>query len=44
MSSRPLPAWSLPSGEAPAVAVPDAWRETVTREWAMEGSSGDVEV
>jgi len=22
-----FPAWSLPSGEAPAVAVPDGWRE-----------------
>jgi subtilisin len=44
MSSRPLPAWSLPSGQAPAVAVPDAWREAVTREWAMEGSTGDVDV
>ena len=44
MSSRPLPAWSLPAGASPAVPVPDAWRETVTREWALAGSTGDVDV
>jgi subtilisin len=44
VSPRPLPAWSLPSGAPPAVPVPDAWRETVTREWALGGSTGEVDV
>ena len=44
MSSRPLPAWSLPAGEAPAVAAPGAWRDAVSRDWAMGGSTGDVDV
>ena len=44
MSSRPLPAWSLPSGEVPTVEAPGVWREAVTREWAIAGSSGDVDV
>ena len=44
MSSRPLPAWSLPAGEAPAVAAPGAWRDAVSRDRAMGGSTGDVDV
>ena len=44
MSSRPLPAWSLPAGAVPDVAAPDGWREAVSRDWAIGGSSGDVDV
>ena len=44
MSSRPLPAWSLPAGEVPTVEAPGAWREAVCRVWAIEGSSCDVDV
>jgi len=44
MSARPLPAWSLPGGEAPPVDAPGGWREAVTREWAMGGSRGAVDV
>jgi subtilisin len=39
-----VPAWSLPLGEARGVAVPDAWREIVTRDWALQGSTGAVDV
>ena len=39
-----MPAWSLPLGEARGVAVPDAWREIVTRDWALQGSTGAVDV
>jgi subtilisin len=41
---RPVPAWSLPAGEAPLVEAPAGWRESVTREWAIAGSRGDVDV
>jgi subtilisin family serine protease len=44
VSSRPVPAWSLPSGEAPAVEAPASWRDTVTREWAIGGSRGEIDV
>ena len=44
MSSRPLPAWSLPSGEVPTVEAPGAWPDAVTRDWAIAGSTGDVDV
>ncbi len=44
MSARPVPAWSLASGEAPAVAVPGVWHEAVTRDWALGGSTGEVDV
>jgi subtilisin len=41
---RPVPAWSLPAGEAPVVEAPAGWRESVTREWAIAGSRGHVDV
>jgi subtilisin len=44
MSSRPVPAWSLPPGDAPAVPADSAWRAAVTREWAFGGSTGGVDV
>ena len=44
MSARPVPAWSLPAGEAREVEVPEGWRETVTRDWALGGSRGEVDV
>ena len=44
MSARPVPAWSLPSGETRTVGVPGLWRETLTREWALGGSRGEVDV
>jgi subtilisin len=44
VSARPLPAWSLPAGEAPLVEAPGPWREAVTREWAIGGSRGAVDV
>ena len=44
MSARATPAWSLPPGAAPAIDAPGALRETVTREWAIAGSRGAVDV
>ena len=44
MSARPVPAWSLPPGEAPLVDAPGALREAITREWALAGSTGAVDV
>jgi subtilisin family serine protease len=40
MSGSPLPAWSLPADAVPELGVPAAWPERVTREWALEGSTG----
>jgi len=44
VSSRPLPAWSLPSGAATPVVAPGALHAAVSREWAIAGSSGAVDV
>jgi len=44
VSTRPVPAWSLPPGDAPTVAADPAWRAAVTREWAFGGSRGEVDV
>lgn len=44
MSTRPVPAWSLPPGDAPRVEADPAWRAAVTRDWAIGGSRGDVDV
>jgi subtilisin family serine protease len=44
MSARPIPAWSLPAGEPPVVEAPAGWRESVTRDWAIDGSGGAVDV
>src|SRR6185312_13274254 len=44
VSARPVPAWSLPPGDAPAVEAPGPWREALTREWAIGGSRGAVDV
>ena len=44
VSARPIPSWSLPPGDAPAVAAPGPWREALTREWAIGGSRGAVDV
>jgi subtilisin family serine protease len=37
---QPLPAWSLPSGAVEGIALPSAWPERVTREWAWGGATG----
>ena len=37
---EPLPAWSLAGDAAERIAVPVAWPERVTREWAWGGSTG----
>lgn len=44
MSTRPVPAWSLPPGDAPPVEADPTWRAAVTREWAIGGSRGAVDV
>jgi subtilisin family serine protease len=44
VSARPVPAWSLPPGDAPAVEAPGPWRDAVTREWAIGASRGAVDV
>ena len=44
MSTRPVPAWSLPPGDAPAVEAPGPWREALTRQWAIGDSRGAVDV
>jgi subtilisin len=38
--TRPLPAWSLPADALDRVALPSAWPEQVTRDWAWSGSTG----
>ena len=38
--SPSLPAWSLPSDAVEELGVAQAWPERVTREWALEGSTG----
>jgi subtilisin len=41
MSERgPMPAWSLPSGEAERIRIQMQWPEEVTREWAWGGATG----
>jgi subtilisin family serine protease len=35
-----LPAWSLPADAVDRIALPDAWPERVTREWAWGGATG----
>jgi subtilisin family serine protease len=40
MSSRPLPAWSLPGGREDELRLPDEWPERLTREWAWGDSAG----
>jgi subtilisin family serine protease len=40
VSSKPIPAWSLTTEGADAIAHPPAWSETPTREWAIGGSTG----
>jgi subtilisin family serine protease len=44
MSARPVPAWSLPPGAAPPIAADATWRAAVTRDWALGGSDGAVDV
>ena len=41
MSSRPLPAWSLPAGRSDDLQLPDEWPAQLTREWAWGESSGE---
>jgi subtilisin family serine protease len=36
----PIPAWSLPADAVDQIALPSEWPERVTREWALEGSTG----
>jgi len=35
-----LPAWSLPKDAVDQIALPASWPERVTREWALDGSTG----
>ena len=35
-----LPAWSLPKDAVDRIALPTHWPEQVTREWALDGSTG----
>jgi subtilisin len=37
----PLPAWSLPAGEAGRIRIQMQWPEQVTREWAWGGAEGE---
>jgi subtilisin len=41
VSSRPLPAWSLPAGRSGDLQLPVQWPAQLTREWAWGESSGD---
>ena len=44
MSTRPVPAWSLPPGAAPPIETDATWSAILTREWAFGGARGDVDV
>jgi len=44
MSVRPVPAWSLAPGETPTVEAPGSWRAAISKEWAIGGSRGAVDV
>jgi subtilisin family serine protease len=39
-AGNPLPAWSLPRGQAGSIALASVWPERVTPEWAWGGSTG----
>ncbi|MGH3137307.1 MAG: S8 family peptidase [Gaiellaceae bacterium] len=39
-SQAALPAWSLPKDAVDRIALPADWPERVTREWALDGSTG----
>ena len=39
-AGEPLPAWSLPRGDADAIALSSDWPERVSREWAWEETTG----
>ncbi len=41
MSSRPLPAWSLPAGRADELQLPVEWPAQLTRDWAWGDSRGE---
>src|SRR5688572_2081527 len=36
-----LPAWSLPAEAVERIAIPVAWPQRVTRDWALAGSTGE---
>jgi len=36
-----LPAWSLPKDAVGRIALPTHWPERVTREWALDGATGE---
>ena len=36
-----LPAWSLPKDAVDRIALPTHWPERVTREWALDGATGE---
>ena len=45
MSSRPLPAWSMPAGRGEDLQLPVEWPAQLTREWAWGDSTGkDIRV
>jgi subtilisin family serine protease len=37
---EPIPAWSLPADAVGRITLPGDWPERVTREWALEGGTG----
>ena len=39
-ASEPLPAWSLPADAVDRIALPAAWPERITPDWATGGSTG----
>jgi hypothetical protein len=39
--SERIPAWSLSAEAAVSIAIPTGWPERVTREWALEGATGN---
>ena len=40
-SKAALPAWSLPKDAVGRIALPTHWPERVTREWALDGATGE---
>ena len=40
-SKTALPAWSLPKDAVDRIALPAHWPERVSREWALEGATGE---
>ena len=41
MSERQIPAWSLTAEAQGSIGIPSEWPERVTREWAIDGATGE---